>query len=93
MQTAGDHLLVVLHRLHDRSDRDVGDGRQRSEAGDEIGERLAIAFGECSARHRQIGDDEHAVGDGFAVAIAAIFGHRFDRMTGRMTKVQNAAET
>ena len=57
----------------------------------EVGERLAIAFGECAARHRQIGDDEHAVGDGFAVAIAPVLRHRFERMTRRMTEVQNAA--
>ena len=36
MQLARDDLLVVLHRLEDLGGRDVGDGRQGTEARDEI---------------------------------------------------------
>ena len=54
VQPSGDDLLVVLHRFEDLRRRQVGDRRQRAEAGDQVGERLAIALGERAARDRQL---------------------------------------
>ena len=50
VQPSGDDLLVVLHRLEDLRGREVGDRRQRTEAGDEVGQRLAVRLGQRAAR-------------------------------------------
>ncbi len=75
------------------ADRDVGDRRQRTEAGDEIGERLAIAVGQRAAAHGQLRGDEHAVGDRLAVPVAPVLGDRLERVAGRVAEVQDAAQT
>ena len=70
----------------------VGDRRQRAEAGDEIGERLAIPLGERAARHGELGGDEHAVGDRFAVTEPPVLGHRLEGVAGGVAEVQDAAQ-
>ena len=89
---AGDDLLVVLHRLErSASPTTSAIGGSGPRLAIEIGERLSIALGQRAARRRQLGGDQHAVADRFAVAVAAVFGDRFERVAGGMAEVQDPA--
>ena len=49
----------------------------------------AVALGQRAARGRQLRRDQHAVADRFAVAEAAVLGHRFERVAGGVAEVQD----
>ena len=53
-------------------------------------ERVAVGLGHHAARDGNLGGDEHAVGDRFAVAEALVFRDRLERMTGGVAEVQHA---
>ena len=48
------------------------------------------AAGIDAARHRDLGGHQHPVADRFAVAEAAVFGHRLERVAGGVAEVQRA---
>ena len=90
MQAALPDLLVAPHRLDERRRGQVAERGQRSEPRDEIGERVPVRFLEETAPHGEVGDDEHAAGDGLAVPEAPVLRQRFDGVPGRVPEVQDA---
>ena len=91
VQRAGDDLLVVLHGLENQRGGQIGDWRQRAEAGNDVGQRQAILFGERAARARELRGHQHADADGFTVAEAPVLRDRFEGVPGGVAEIQDAA--
>ena len=90
VQLAGDHLLVVLHRLeHLRRIVTSPIGGSGPSAAIEIGERLPILLGERAARDGELRRHQHAVSDRLAVAKAPVLRHRLERVTGGVAEIED----
>ena len=90
VQGSADDLLVVLRGFEHFFGREIRNRGKRPEVSDNLRQRAPIVFGHDAAGDGNLGGDQHAVGNRLAVTEALVFGHRFERVTGRVAEVQHA---